>query len=174
MRRLGPIYVVLALLGAIMFAAAASAAVVPPVSGPLDPADMINTLNRVINNINLILSPLTGGPVPAKPGAPGISISQPSASSNIVIAPAPGGSNPNVGIQLLPTGNGDVVFFGSYPGNVGNIRFANAASIVPATGFAVCPGGPPGQQPPLGVNTVVKGYIIIKDWLGTKHGWATC
>ena len=154
-----------------LWAGSAMAAVVPPVTGVQDPADLTGTLNRIINNINSILSPLTGGPLAPISGGSSFSLSQPTAGSPLVIGVAPGGAT-NTSIQIKPNGTGDLIFF-SASGTPGNFKFANSASFKPATGFAACPGVIPGKAP-IGVQGTVQNYLIVKDWLGRSHGWATC
>ena len=158
---------------AFLCAGSAMAASVPPITGPQDPADFNATMNRVINNINAIIAPLTGGMGPAGAPAVGgstISLSPSSATGPIVIAPAPGGAA-NTGIQIKPNGSGDIILFGS--SGTGHLQFANSVAFTKATGFAACPGVVPGKAP-LGVEGTVTSYLIVKDWLGVSHGWATC
>ena len=161
------------LMGSLLFAGEAMAASVPPVTGPLDPSQTVATLNRVINNINAILAPLTGGygPAGAPPaGGSSVSLTSSTATGLVVIGIAPGGAA-NTGIQIKPNGSGDIVLFGS--SGTGHLQFANSVAFTKATGFAACPGVVPGKAP-LGVEGTVQSYLIVKDWMGAAHGWATC
>ncbi len=123
--------------------------------------------NTLINRINAILVPALGsgsGLVNL------IGLSGGTAGNNAQIGLQPG-ADANAGIQINPNGSGNIILFGS--SDTGVLQFGSSSSLVPATGFAACPGVIPNKAP-IGVQGVVKGYIIVKDWLGNSHGWATC
>ncbi len=170
------------ILVALLLAAAypAGAASVPLLTGPQDVSQMNATINGVINNINTILSPLTGGGLinGVAPGATGtavniLSLTPGATGSPAVIGLQPGGDS-NGSIQIVPDiPGGNIILFSSATGATGVLQFANSTAVVAATGLAACPGTNPNRAP-LGVKGTVSGFIPVLDWLGVAHALVAC
>lgn len=156
----------------------ARASTIPLITGPQDPSQMNATFNLVINEINAILSPLTGSGLinGAQPGTgatatnflsltPGVSGSGP------FLDLAPGGdANASIGIQ--PNGNGNIILFQGLPLSTGLMQFANEASFIVAPTIGGFPGGLPGAASFQGIHPNVQGVMVFKDWLGFTRGVA--
>ena len=158
-------------------AAAAHAASLPYIQGPTEPPTLAGPLNSLINQINGILSPLTGGAAinGAAPGSGAVGVNLVSiiagaTGSPTVIGMQPGG-DPNGSIQIQPDPTGNIILFGN--GNTGNIVVQNSGLWVPANGLTACPGISPGH-PPIGMKGVISGYLVIEDWLGRQQWSVNC
>jgi len=123
--------------------------------------------NTLVQKINAILVPL----IPAAPGAVNLISLTGGVTGSPGVIGLQLGADANAGIFINPNGSGNIILFG--PGDTGVLQFGNAADFVPATGFASCPGVIPNRAP-IGVGGTVSSYVIVKDWLGNSHGWATC
>jgi hypothetical protein len=145
---------------------------IPLLKGPYDPGAGLQTFNTLIVQLNNVLVPSLGSSTNSSGGAlvNQVSLTGGSTGNSATIGLQPG-ADPNAGISLNPNGSGNIQFFGV--GDTGVLQFGNSASFVTATGFAACPGVNPGRAP-IGVQGVITSYIIVKDWLGKSHGWATC
>lgn len=160
-------------LCALMSAAPAFAQTLPMplLKGPLDPSQTLATLNSLIIQINNVLVPALG----PSSSPSGTLVNQISMTGGLTGSPGVIGLQPgadaNAGIQINPNGSGNIILFGQ--SDTGTLQFGSSSSLVTATGFAACPGVVPGK-PPLGVKGTVTSYVIVKDWLGNSHGWATC
>lgn len=169
----------------LFFAAAAHAASVPLVHGPTEPPTLLGPLNALVNSINTIISPLTGPdtgvykPFPPTIGATGNAIGfvEGQVGSPAIIRLQDGG-DPNGAIQILPNGSGNIVLFSGYSdlGSTGYLQFANAAQFVKAAAAGVerCPGGLIRKRTGTEVHGTIRGYILVKDWLGDTHGLVAC
>lgn len=180
-------------LALLALAAPADAAVngtLPFLSGPNDASQMIATFNQLIQSINGI----TGALLPAGGGTATNGVSLP---PGVTGAPAgigvQIGGDPNASITINPNGNGNVILFGPAQSGsnsttaLGMLQIGNQAGIVPATGFAACPGVIPGrgrpgpivtagagQQVVEGPGATVTGYLQILDWLGRVRSIPVC
>ena len=144
---------------------------VPLLRGPQDPSQTQVVLNNLINQINGVLVPALGATTtPAGTAVNTIALTGGVTGSNAQIGLQPG-ADANAGIQINPNGSGNIVLFGQ--GDTGSLQFGNSTAFVPATGFAACPGVIPNAAP-MGVRGTITSYIIVKDWMGNSHGWATC
>ena len=152
-------------------AAAAQTLPMPFLQGPQPVPAAVVMFNTLIQQINAVLVPVLG----FSPSSGGATVNNISLTGGLTGSPAVIGLQPgadaNAGIQINPGASGNIILFGQ--GDTGVLQFASSASLVPATGFAACPGVVPNKAP-LGVQGVVTSYVIVKDWLGNKHGWATC
>lgn len=156
-------------LGCVRADAAAVAPVVPSqLQIPATGADF----NAVINAINAILSPLTGGPGAAGTGVNGISLT-PAATGGIATITLTPTADANASIGIKPNGTGNIVLFTSGPGPQGVLQFANSSAFVPVGGLAACPAVPAGR-PPLGVSGVITGYLPVRDWLNRGFALVAC
>ncbi len=116
---------------------------------------------------------------------PGVTVpSVPGLTNGIVITPTtPGGiptisaggpgSDANTSLGLSSQGNGNIVLFAGNSTSTGVLQFANASSFIKATGLGACP-AVPALNPPLGVSTVVTGYLVWSDIFGVKHSAVSC
>ena len=153
--------------------AAAQTLPVPYLQGPQQVPAAIPMVNSLIQQLNAILVPVLG----PSTGPGGVALVNNTAltggvtGSPAVIGLQPG-ADANASIQIKPNGTGNIVLFGQGT-TAGVLQFASSGSFVPATGFAACPGVIPNKAP-LGVQGVVTSYLVVQDWLGNKHGWATC
>ncbi len=159
---------------------------IPLITTPTEPPTLMAPLNTLINQINGILSPLTGGAQ--------INGAQPNtgAVATNIIALVPGvsgspaqltlqpGGDPSASIQIVPDlPGGDIILF-STQSTGGNLVFANASMWVPATGLAACPGVNPGQGTngslitSFGPASTIQGYWVIEDWLARQHFAPSC
>ncbi len=160
-------------LVALMLAAPALAQTLPMplMRGPLDPSQQLANFNALITTINNVLVPALG----QNPTSGGTAVNLIGLTGGQTGSPAviglQTGADTNAGIQINPSGSGNIILFGQ--GDTGVLQFASSSSFVPATGFAACPGVVPNKAP-LGVKGTVSSYVIVKDWLGNSHGWATC
>ena len=152
----------------------AYAASIPYIQGPTEPPTLAGPLNTLINQINAILSPLTGGPA-VNGGQPGSGT--PAVNNIQLISAATGslaqiglqpGADPNAGIQINPNGSGNIVLFAL--GDTGVLQFANTGSFVSAPGLSPYPGRVPGALALMGVQSTVQGAFVFKDWLGITRG----
>lgn len=152
----------------------------------LDLPIMGGPLNTLINQINGILSPLTGaGAVNgATPGTGATAVNIISLVPGISGSPAQimlqAGGDPSASIQIVPDlPGGDIILF-STASSGGNLVFANAAMWVPATGLAACPGVNPAQSPSssradsIVPAATVQGFWAIEDWLTRIHFSPSC
>lgn len=167
-----------ALLAAVLPARAAS---VPSVNSqqlqiPATGADF----NAVIQNINNILAPLTGGFGAQQANALSLGSAPSGSTATITLQP---GADANAAIAITPNGNGNVVLFGApgQPGqpwasnSTGMLQFGNAAGFIKANGFAPCPGMATNRPPMLGIPaTVVTGFFMVQDWLGFQYAVPAC
>ncbi len=158
-------------------AAAAHAASLPYIQGPTEPPTLAGPLNSLINQINGILSPLTGGAAinGAAPGTGAVGVNSIAAVPGVTGAPAlitvqPGG-DPNGSIQIQPDPSGNIILFGN--GSTGNLVVQNPGLWVPANGLTACPGIAPGSRP-MGMKGIVSGYLVIEDWLGRQQWSVNC
>lgn len=138
--------------------------------------------NNLINSINAILSPLTGGPGPAGTGVNSISLI-PAATGGVASITLRSGGDTNAGIAITPNGNGNVVLFGApgQPGqpwassSTGMLQFGNATGFIKANALAPCPGMATNRPPMLGIpTTVVTGFFQVQDWLGFVYAVPAC
>ena len=144
----------------------------PLLKGPLDPSQTLATLNSLIVQINNVLVPIFGfSTTSAGPVVNTISLLGGVAGANAVIGLQPG-TDPSSGITIDPNGSGNIQLFGQ--SDTGSLKFGNAAAFVPTGTLIACPGVPPGKSAPVGVSTVVTGFVPFKDWLGRSHAWAAC
>jgi hypothetical protein len=158
--------VALALLSGVATAQAAS---VPTVNSqnlqiPATGADF----NAVINSINTILAPLTGGASAGGVNAISLTPAGTGYPAQITLQP---GADPNAGILINPNGSGNITLFGA--GDTGVLQLGNSAGFVPANGLAACPGINP-RNLPLGMKGVVSGFFAMQDWLGRNQWSLTC
>ena len=158
---------------------------IPLLTGPQDPSSLQATINALINAINALPAQIAF-PVPPVP-QPGGGGATTTIVNNLVLTGTPtgvmptigvGGSaaDPNAALGLSPNGAGNLVFFagsGAASGT-GILQLANAASFVPATGLAACPGAVAGRTPVVGGRANITGYLMIMDWLGRTHPVPTC
>jgi hypothetical protein len=131
--------------------------------------------NALVNAINAILSPLTGGGL-INGGAVGVNIISliPGATgvpAQIGLQP---GSDPNGSIQIVPNGSGDIILF-NQANSGGFLVFGSQSLWVPATGLSPCP-AMQGGTIPLGMTglPVVTGYWVFEDWLDRVHYAPAC
>lgn len=162
----------------VLAAGMAQAASVPLFSGPQGPPTLLGPLNTLINLINGILSPLTGGggvngPTGAA-AAQTITLTPGAAGFPAVIGLGAGGDS-NGSIQIVPDATGGIILFGQ--GATGNLVIANQVSWVPAQGLTPCPGVDP-KTGVLGLyggsSGLIAGYWLIKDWLDRPHFTPAC
>lgn len=169
------------------FATAEAASLTSPfLTGPADPSQTNATINGLVNAINAILSPLTGGGtiIGSTPGTGAVATNIIALNPGMTGSPAqialqPGGDS-NGSIQILPDLiGGDIILFGT-GSTGGNLVIANAAMWVAASGLAACPGVLPGQGTvgaqlnSLAPPSTIQGYWIIEDWLDRVHYTPTC
>lgn len=161
-------------LAALTLAAPAFAQTLPfqNLRGPLDPSQTLATLNSLINAMNGVLVPALGAS--ASSAGPSVNVigmtgGTTGVNANIGLQP---GANPNAGITINPNGSGTIQLFGD--GDTGTLKFGNQTNFVLAKTLVACPGVPAGSAAPLGVSTVVTGFVPFKDWLGRSHAWAAC
>ena len=157
-------FVLIALALAASTPAVAQTLPLPLVTLPQDASQMRSTINTLINNINNVLRPIfpAAGAINSITlvgGATGV-------SAKIGLGAT---ADANAEIIIDPNGSGNIVLFQS--DDTGNLQFGNSAAFIRANGFSACPAVGKGT---LGVNAVVTGHLIVRDWLGTKHGIPTC
>jgi hypothetical protein len=143
---------------------------IPLLTGPQDPSQMNATINGVINSINGILTPL----VPATPGVTAVNFVSltPSRTGYPATIGLATGSDSNGSLAIVPKASGNIILFTANT-TAGYLQFGNASAFTAATGFAACPGVTPHKRP-FGVDRAVRGFLVVKDWLGNQHGVPTC
>lgn len=163
------------------FATAEAASLTSPfLTGPADPSQTNATINGLVNAINAIISPLTGGGslIGSTPGTGAVATNIIALIPAVTGSPAqialqPGGDS-NGSIQILPDLiGGDIILFGSTSAG-GNLVFANQSMWVPTQGLTPCPGMTPGAGatiPFAGVagQPLITGYWVFEDWLDRPH-----
>jgi len=145
---------------------------IPPVTGPQFPLPiMVAPFNTLISQINAVLVPVLGTTPSSGTTVNNITLTGGATGSNAVIG-LQAGADTNAGITIDPNGSGNIQFFGA--GDTGVFKMGNSAGFVKTLGFAACPAVANQSKAPLGVQTVVTGYLIVKDWLDQPHGVPAC
>ncbi len=137
---------------------------IPYIIGPVDPGNGQANLNSVIQEIDNVL----GISFPQVAGGVNFPTMGESVSGGSVIIGA-SGPDANIGIAIQPAGNGNISLFSQF--STGLLQFANVSSFAPAIGIAATPGVPTGRAP-IGMTDHLRGYLLVKDWLGRSYGVA--
>lgn len=145
---------------------------IPLVTGPQDVSQMRAIFNTLIGQINAVLVPVFGySTTPNGTPVNLISLSGGLTGSNATIGLQPG-ADANAGITINPNGSGNIQLFAQ--GDTGTLKFGNEGAFVKAYGLGACPGALGLNKQPIGVQPVVTGFLIVKDWLGASHGVPAC
>jgi len=165
---------------ALILASCQAQAQIPPLTGPGDPSQLIATINQLIAAINTQAYsqafPTPAGGMSTVPNSIVLTAAASGSSPQITPTSVANGGDANVSILLSPSGTGNLILFRNNNNTAyetGILQFANAASFVPRSGLAACPGFSR-QAAPVGMSDSVTGYFVMMDWLGRTHYVPTC
>ena len=158
------------LSGALLLAALGSARAdaIPLFTGPQDPSQINANFNRLINQINAILTPL----LPSVDDSVNSISLTPAVTGGVATIGLQDGADDDASIGILPNGDGDIVLFGNTGTEDGMLKFANSPAFVAAEGLAACPAS--SGYTAFGVGATVSGYLVVKDWLDVKRYLVAC
>ncbi len=143
-----------------------SPAPIPYIVGPVDPGNGQANLNSVIQEIDNVL----GISFPQVTGAVNFPTLGESVSGGPIVIGA-SGTDTNIGISIQPTGSGNISLGSQF--GTGTLQFASVTSFAPLVGMGTCPGVATNRAP-IGMTDHIRGYFLMKDWLGRSYGVGAC